>query len=110
MFSANLAERQQDRVSINGVEADMMGAIIDYAYTSEILITKTNVQSLLSAANLLEILPVRDACCHFMDKNMDETNCIGIHCFAEALCCTDLQQKAKVRSGHVTMMWVVESG
>ena len=46
----------------------MISGLIDYAYTGEITITKHNVQSMLSAANLLEILPVRDACCQFLDK------------------------------------------
>ena len=96
MFSGQLAESRQDKVSINGVEGPMIKALIDYAYTSEVLITKTNVQSLLSVANLLEVLPVRDACCQFMEKNMDETNCLGIHCFAEAHACSELQEKAKI--------------
>lgn len=96
MFSGELAESRQDRVNINGVEAKMLELLINYAYTSEILISRANVQSLLSAANLLEVLPVRDACCHFMERNMDESNCIGIHCFAETHACSSLQQKAKL--------------
>ena len=96
MFSADLKESRQSKVTINGVEPGMMQLLVDYAYTSEINITKANVQSLLSGANLLRILPVRDACCHFMEKNMDESNCLGIHCFAEAHACTELQEKAKV--------------
>lgn len=95
MFSGEMAESRQDKVSINGVESSMIELLIEYAYTAEILITKTNVQSLLSAANLLEILPVRDACCMFMEQHMDETNCIGIHCFAEVHACNHLQNKAK---------------
>ncbi|XP_014678911.1 PREDICTED: kelch-like protein diablo isoform X1 [Priapulus caudatus] len=95
MFSGELAESRQDRVSINGVEAAMIELLIGYAYTSEILIARTNVQSLLSAANLLQVLPVRDACCSFMERNMDEANCIGIHCFAETHACPNLQQMAK---------------
>ena len=95
MFATDMAESKQNKIVINGVEAPMIKKLIDYAYTSEVLITKSNVQSLLSAANLLEILPVRDACCCFMDRNMDETNCIGIHCFAEVHACSELQEKAK---------------
>ncbi len=95
MFAGDLAESKQNKVSINGVESDMIKQLINYAYTSEILITKENVQSLLSAANLLEVLPVRDACCEFMQRNMDASNCLGIHCFAEAHACTDLQENAK---------------
>ena len=95
MFSGELAESRQEKVAINGIDAAMLELLVNYAYTSMVLITKVNVQSLLSAANLLEVLPVRDACCHFMQGNMDETNCLGIHCFAEAHACVNLQEKAK---------------
>lgn len=95
MFTGELSESQQDRVTLNDVDASTIRQLVDYAYTSEIDITKVNVQSLLSAANLLEILPVRDACCSFLEKNMDKTNCLGIHCFAEAHACSYLQERAK---------------
>lgn len=66
MFTAGLAETIQDVVTLNGVEPGMISGLLDYAYTGQITITKHNVQSMLSAANLLEILPVRDACCQVM--------------------------------------------
>ncbi|XP_045214051.2 kelch-like protein 3 [Mercenaria mercenaria] len=95
MFTGNLAESTQDTVTINDVEASVMELLINYAYTSEILINRQNVQALLSASNLLEILPVKEACGQYLEQNMDETNSIGIHCFAEAHACIELQQKSK---------------
>ena len=95
MFTSEMAESQQKEVVLNGVEASTLKLLLDYAYSATIPINKHNVQALLSAANLLEVLPVRDACCRFLERHMDETNCLGIHCFAEAHACTDLQQKAK---------------
>lgn len=52
-------------------------------------------QALLSASNLLEVAAVRDACCRFLERHIDATNCVGIHCFAEAHACHDLTKKAK---------------
>ncbi|XP_052772645.1 kelch-like protein 3 [Mya arenaria] len=95
MFTGNLAESTQDRVTINDLEASVMELLVNYGYTSEILINRQNVQALLSASNLLEILPVKEACGQYLEQNMDETNCIGIHCFAEAHACCELQQKSK---------------
>ena len=95
MFTGNLAESTQSKVTINDVDGPIMEMLINYAYTSEIQINRQNVQSLLSASNLLEILPVKEACGQYLDQNMDETNAIGIHCFAEAHACTELQQKSK---------------
>lgn len=95
MFAGNMAESFQDKISINCMEASMVELLLDFAYTSEILINKSNVQSLLSAANLFEVLTVKEACCHYLEQNMEESNCIGIHCFAEIHACDDLQQKSR---------------
>ena len=95
MFTCNLAEANSPKVPINGVEGNIVKQLLDYVYSSEITISKENVQSLLSASNLLEILPVRDACCQFLDRHMDESNCLGIQSFAEAHGCFDLQIKAR---------------
>ncbi|XP_067003128.1 kelch-like protein diablo isoform X2 [Anabrus simplex] len=95
MFTSKLAESRQAVVAVNGVEAPMMSLLLDYAYTSTTVITRANVQSLLSAANLLQVLPVRDAACLFLERHMDTTNCVGIHCFAETHACTELQVKAR---------------
>ncbi|XP_023204149.1 kelch-like protein 20 isoform X1 [Xiphophorus maculatus] len=94
MFSADLLESKQERVAINGVEPQMIGKLVTYAYTSQIFITKANVQALLAAANLLDVMAVREACCHFMERQMDETNCVGIHCFAEAHSCKLLEKRS----------------
>lgn len=95
MFSSQMAEQTQNRVVLNGVEAETLRDLIDYAYTSAVTITRANVQSLLSAANLLDVAPVKDVCCAFLEQHIDETNCLGIHTFAEMHACTDLQAKAK---------------
>lgn len=62
MFAGNLAESQQtcEKVVINGIESNTLKLLLDYAYTSQVTINKTNVQALLSASNLLEVLPVRE--------------------------------------------------
>eukprot|EP00061_Rhincodon_typus_P004835 g23530.t1 len=94
MFSTDLVESRQERVAINGIEPQMVGLLVVYAYTARVLITRANVQALLAAANLLDVMSVREACCKFMERQMDETNCVGIHCFAEAHSCMELQTKS----------------
>lgn len=94
MFQSKYVESKQDIVHLRSIESEMMALLLNYAYTSTITITKTNCQSLLSAANLLQVMPVRNAACKFLECHMDTTNCIGIYCFAELHSCIDLQQKA----------------
>jgi len=43
MFSTDLIESKQERVAINGVEPQMIGMLVSYAYTSEVYISKANV-------------------------------------------------------------------
>ncbi|XP_076020753.1 kelch-like protein 24 [Genypterus blacodes] len=94
MFTTDLLESKQERVAINGVGPQMVGMLVSYAYTSEVFISKANVQALLAAANLLDVMPVREACCRFMERHMDEMNCVGIHCFAEAHSCKLLEKRS----------------
>lgn len=44
MFSTDLIESKSERVAINGVEPQMIGMLVSYAYTSEVYISKANVQ------------------------------------------------------------------
>lgn len=58
MFSTDLIESKQERVAINGVEPQMIGMLVSYAYTSEVYISKANVQvmSLASSSPLAPCL------------------------------------------------------
>lgn len=94
MFQSKYVESKQNTVHLKSIEAEMMKHLLDFAYTSTIKITKSNCQSLLSAANLLQVMKVRDAACEFLESHMDTSNCLGIYCFAESHACLDLQQKA----------------
>lgn len=64
-------------------------------FIAEITISENNVQSLLSAANLLMMQSVRDACSSYFERFLDETNAIGINCFAELHGTQELTKKAK---------------
>lgn len=95
MFTSPMVERTQSHVVVNGIDAGALRDILDYAYTSSVTVTPDNVQSLLAAANLLQVSRVKNACCVFLQQRMDETNCLGIHTFAETYACTELEAKAK---------------
>ena len=95
MFTCDMSESQTPRVTINGLEASVAEQLINYFYTAEIRINQNNVQNMLSAANLLDVPPVREAASRYLDQHMDETNCLGIQSFAEIHSCHALQRKAK---------------
>ena len=69
-----------------------MGSIIDYAYTSDLIINDLNVQSLLTAANLLDIQPIKNACSRYMEFKIENGNCVGIFQFSDAHNCEELRK------------------
>ncbi len=90
MFTHQLRESQQQEVEIKDMSAGVLRCLVDFAYTGEIDIVVENVQEILSAASLLQIVQVQDICCEFLKKQLDTTNCLGIKNFAEANGCTQL--------------------
>lgn len=96
MFSEKFSEGQQNEVTISGVDSSAMSMLIDYAYTSKVLITKFNVHSLLCAADLFGISHIRNVCCHFMKKCMDQENCLELVSMADMYACIWLRGEAKL--------------
>ena len=63
---------------------------MNYVYTSEVEVTEENVQTLLPAANLMQLSDVKEACCEFLLNQLHPTNCLGIKSFADLHGCLDL--------------------
>jgi len=49
MFTGELAESRQTEITIRDIDEHAMGLLIDFCYTSKIVIDETNVQTLLPA-------------------------------------------------------------
>lgn len=71
-----------------------MGRIIHFMYTGHIRVTEVTVCQLLPAATMLQVQNVIDACCAFLERQLDPTNAIGIANFVEQHGCVELQRKA----------------
>lgn len=89
MFSS-FEESRQDRITLLGVDPQALSLLIEYVYTSLVEVTEENVQVLLTAANLLQLTDVRDACCDYLQIQLDPSNCLGIRDFADIHGCIDL--------------------
>ncbi|XP_048774657.1 kelch-like protein 3 isoform X2 [Ostrea edulis] len=94
-FLREMKESREKEIKIDGMSPDIMKQLVDFAYTADISITQENAQQLLSAANLVQIHTIIQACCNFLEGEMDPSNCLGIHCFAEAHVCDELSDKAR---------------
>uniref|UniRef100_A0A673CCQ6 Kelch-like protein 20 n=1 Tax=Sphaeramia orbicularis TaxID=375764 RepID=A0A673CCQ6_9TELE len=78
MFTGELAESRQTEVVIRDIDERAMELLIDFAYTSQVTVEEGNVQTLLPAACLLQLAEIQEACCEFLKRQLDPSNCLGI--------------------------------
>ncbi|KAK2904415.1 kelch-like protein 3 isoform X1 [Channa argus] len=94
MFTGDMSESKAQVVEIREVDGETLRKLVDYIYTAEIEVTEDNVQVLLPAASLLQLMDVRQVCCEFLQSQLHPTNCLGIRAFADLHTCTQLLSQA----------------
>ncbi|KAI5638650.1 kelch motif domain-containing protein [Phthorimaea operculella] len=94
MFTGGLKESDMSRVRLQGVCPSAMAWLVYFLYTGKVRITEVTVCQLLPAATMFQISNVIEACCAFLERQLDPSNAIGIANFAEQHGCADLKQKA----------------
>ena len=94
MFTHDMVESRQDEITMQGIDAEALEAIINFAYNGRIQIDSTNVQSLLVGASFLHMQVVKDACCDFLKNRLHPKNVLGIKGFAEQFMCPVLVEAA----------------
>ena len=94
MFMNEMLESMQDKVLIQGLDSEAVVRLIDFMYTRKIAINVDNIESLLTAAAMLQIDCVVDACCKFMEQHLHPSNCLEMRAFAELHGCEDFLKAA----------------
>lgn len=95
MFSHNLIEKEKETVVLKDIDPQSFGLIINFLYTSSIVVNQTNVQSLLHVSTILQISLIQTKCCEFLEQQLDPANCLGIYAFAELHGCLQLKTSAR---------------
>lgn len=95
MFTGELAESRQTDVVIRDIEEKAIDLLIEFAYTSKIVVEENNVQSLLPAACILQMVEIQEICCEFLKRQLDPSNCLGIRAFADTHACRELLRVAE---------------
>ncbi|KAL5240440.1 hypothetical protein ACI65C_007850 [Semiaphis heraclei] len=86
----NFDESNKNLVNIRDLDSTALELLINYIYTGEIIVTEENVQSLLPAANLLQLDYVNGVCTKFMQTQLHPSNCLGMKAFADLHNCLEL--------------------
>ncbi|XP_058118926.1 kelch-like protein diablo isoform X1 [Anopheles ziemanni] len=100
MFTGELEESRQTEVTICDIDENAMELLIDFCYTSHIVVEESNVQPLLPAACLLQLAEIQDICCEFLKRQLDPENCLGIRAFADTHSCRELLRIADKFTQH----------
>ncbi|KAL5015190.1 hypothetical protein ScPMuIL_009460 [Solemya velum] len=95
MFINEMSERDQSVIELHEISASVMEVLLDFVYTETVNVSVENVQELLPAACLLQLTGVKQACCTFLEKQLDSSNCLGIKIFAERHSCGALCQASE---------------
>lgn len=90
MFVGEFAEPLNEPIVMEELSDDCLELIINFAYTSRIIITEKNVYSVFEAAELFQLSGVKGACFKFFKQQMNKSNCIRTWLFAESHNCTEL--------------------
>ncbi|XP_041348810.1 kelch-like protein 12 [Gigantopelta aegis] len=95
MFTNEMSEKSQSVIELHDISANVIKVLLDFVYTETVNVSVENVQELLPAACLLQLTGVKQACCEFLEKQLDCSNCLGIKIFAENHSCDVLWQAAE---------------
>ncbi|CAN9502432.1 unnamed protein product [Ophioblennius macclurei] len=95
MFTSSFRERSASEVNLPDVCPQVLGKLIDFAYTSHITVGEKCVLHVLLAAMRYQMEDVAKACCDFLTKHLEPSNVIGIARFAEEIGCTELHQRSR---------------
>ncbi|BES98887.1 BACK [Nesidiocoris tenuis] len=94
MFLNDMAESKQREITMQGIEATALEALVNFAYSGRITITTNNVQCMMVGASFLQLPRVRNACADFLKKRFHPHNVLGIRQFADTLACSSLVESA----------------
>uniref|UniRef100_A0A336MRY9 Kelch-like protein diablo n=1 Tax=Culicoides sonorensis TaxID=179676 RepID=A0A336MRY9_CULSO len=90
-----LSEGTQKTVTLHSIDPHILKQLIDFIYTGKVEIDQKNVQELLAAADMLQIVEVVDGCCEFLVRELHPSNALGILRFAETHSCDSLIKSAQ---------------
>lgn len=94
MFKGGMIECCKKEVELKQIHPATLSIVLDFIYTAEINVTEHTVCDLMSAAMMLQMPHVIEACSTFLEHQLDPTNCIGIREFAEKYNCIELERRA----------------
>nr|XP_057946765.1 kelch-like ECH-associated protein 1A isoform X2 [Doryrhamphus excisus] len=95
MFTSSFKECHASEVTLRDVCPQVVGRLIDFAYTSHIIVGEKCVLHVLLGAMRFQMEDVAKACCDYLTKHLESSNVIGITRFAEEIGCVELYKQGR---------------
>ncbi|XP_076813357.1 kelch-like protein 12 [Clavelina lepadiformis] len=95
MFTTKMRESYLNEGSVKEVSGPTMASIINFIYTSCIILTHDNVYDVLEAAEYLRITSLKEYCTTFFKASLNGENCLKIRCYSNRYNMGDLVQVAE---------------
>uniref|UniRef100_A0A8C9YP21 Kelch-like protein 25 n=1 Tax=Sander lucioperca TaxID=283035 RepID=A0A8C9YP21_SANLU len=93
MFSGGLRESLDSDVNFrDSIHPEVLELLLDFAYSSRVIINEENAESLLEAGDMLQFHDIRDAAAEFLEKNLHSSNCLGMMLLSDAHQCKRLYE------------------
>jgi hypothetical protein len=94
MFTGQLLESSKSVIKLKDLEGESLQDIVEFMYTSSITINDDNVESLLNAASVFQVIEIVNVCCEFLKEQLHPSNCLGIAAVADRFSCEELLDEA----------------
>ncbi|XP_076817198.1 ectoderm-neural cortex protein 1-like [Clavelina lepadiformis] len=69
MFASEMKEKYENEVKLPEVSAETMRIVIEFLYDDDVTVNRENVYNLLSAADVLQISILKEACRDYLESN-----------------------------------------
>lgn len=94
LFMTKMLESQSPVVKIQGVSVQTFETILDFMYTSEIILNESNITEIFPAAELFQLCTLEDVCVDFFINQLCASNCLGIWRYGRNYCSPKLERSA----------------
>ena len=85
------AEIESKPVVLTDITSDVMECILDFIYSGEVELCNENIKDIISAANYLLLLSLKNRCTKYLQKMLTPSNCLSIESTAEKYDCQKLK-------------------
>lgn len=91
-----MKEKNLNEIPLGDVSGPILGDLIDFCYTHQILVDMSNVENYLAAANMFQIVDLVKICENTFSKALDVTNAFKIIAVADHYNLNSLRQAALI--------------